>query len=313
MKNRFLPFSFLASLLLLVLTACESATLTASTLPPVSTPLLSTETPTPVPTMIVEPTPTLGIGSIIMSEKDGETLVYVPQGNFIMGSEDGEANERPMHTVYLDSFWIDQTEVTNKQYQVCVNAGACEPPSSNTSYLQEANCYGGSCVYPFDYYGDPKFDNYPVIFVSWNQANAYCSWVGRQLPTEAQWEKAARGPDANIYPWGNFEPNGNLLNYNSIIGDTTKVGSYQSGKSIYGAYDMAGNVWEWVNDWYDGSYYQNSPLSNPLGPETGDGKVLRGRSLGSYGGYSVRSSYRYWRYPTDASQGDFGFRCALSQ
>ena len=177
MKKKFFLLFCLASSLFLVLTACAQATPTASPLP--SKTLTATLANVPQPTYTVIPTPTLGVGAAIVSEKDGATLVYVPEGDFTMGSEDGESNEKPVHTVYLDAFWIDQTEVTNKQYQACVSAGACESPSSNTSYLQEANCYGESCVYPFDYYGDPTFDNYPVIFVSWNQANAYCVlWLG---------------------------------------------------------------------------------------------------------------------------------------
>ncbi len=314
MKKIRIQFLCLISGIVCILTACSSATPTVPVpLSPSATLVPVANTPAPQPTeVVIRPTPTLGIGSTMISDKDGMILLYVPAGEFTMGSADGEANERPVHIVSLEAFWIDQTEVTNKQYQACVDSGVCKPPSSNKSALQQANCYGESCIYPFDYYGNVKYDNYPVIYVDWNQAKAYCSWVGRDLPTEAQWEKAARGPDARIYPWGNSEPNGTLLNYNSIVGDTTKVGSYVSGKSFYGAYDMAGNVWEWVNDWYDGSYYQTSPSVNPLGPDSGDGHVLRGRSLGSYGGYSVRSSYRYWLYPTDDSQGDVGFRCALS-
>jgi len=309
MKKIFFPFLCA----LFILTACTQATLTVVSILPSTTPMpTATNTPEPQPTeILILPTPTLGIGSTITGE-DGMTLLYVPAGEFAMGSEDGEANERPVHKVSLDAFWIDQTEVTNKLYKACVSAGVCKPPSSNHSALQQSNCYGGSCIYPFDYYGDTKYDDYPVIYVNWNQAKAYCSWVGRDLPTEAQWEKAARGTDGRIYPWGNYEPNGTLLNYNSIVGDTTKVGSYPGGKSPYGAYDLAGNVWEWVNDWYSGSYYQVTPEANPLGPDSGDGHVLRGRSLGSYGGYSVRASYRYWLYPTDSSKGDVGFRCAFS-
>jgi serine/threonine-protein kinase len=300
-------------LISLLLSACgqQQAINPTAPLMSASTPVTIVPTITPVPTFTpIPPTPTPGIGST-MVDKDGMILLYVPAGEFTMGSDKGEANERPVHTVYLDAFWIDRTEVTNKQYRACVSTGVCEPPSSNISALQQSSCYGKSCLYPFDYYGVVEFDDYPVIYVNWNQAKAYCSWAGRDLPSEAQWEKAARGTDARIYPWGNTEPNGSLLNYNSIIGDTTKVGSYLEGKSFYGAYDMAGNVWEWVNDWYGGSYYQSSPTVNPLGPDSGDGRVLRGRSLGSYGGYSVRASYRYWGYPTDSSHGDVGFRCAL--
>jgi len=313
MQKIFFSVSILTLLSFFTITACVQATPIIHLVSPSQTsePVTATNTPMPQPTETVIPTPTLGVGSTLIG-KDGMTLLYVPAGEFTMGSDKGEPNEKPVHTVNLDGFWIDQTEVTNKQYQACVGAGVCKPPAFTTSYIQKSDCYGKSCVYPHKYYGNAEYEDYPVIYVSWNQANSYCTWTGRQLPTEAQWEKAARGPNANIYPWGNFEPSGNLLNYNSIVGDTTKVGSYGLGKSFYGAYDMAGNVWEWVHDWYSGSYYQSSPSTNPLGPDTGDGRVLRGRSLGSYGGYSVRSSYRYWGYPTDASKGDVGFRCAMN-
>lgn len=312
MKKTSLLLLSLITTLVFGLISCMPATPTVTSIMPSKAADFPTDTSVPLAaTEMIIPTPTLGVGSTMIGNDD-MVLIYVPAGEFTMGSNDGEPNERPVHTVYLDAFWIDQTEVTNKQYQACVGAGACEPPSVIISYVQKSDCYGKSCIYPHDYYGNIEYDDYPVIYMSWNQANSYCAWTGRQLPTEAQWEKAARGPDGRIYPWGNYEPNGTLLNYNSIIGDTTKVGSYPAGKSLYGAFDLAGNVWEWVSDWYSGDYYQSSPTANPLGPDSGDGHVLRGRSLGSYGGYSVRSSYRYWAYPNDASKGDVGFRCAIN-
>ena len=179
-------------------------------------------TSTPQPTETPVPVPTLGIGSTMIGEK-GEMLVYVPAGEFTMGSDADDAlvecqkfrtdcsrdwftNEEPPHTVYLDAFWIDQTEVTNKQYQACVDAGTCEPPSDTSSYTHPS------------YYGNPEFDNYPVIYVNWDKANRYCEvWAGGDLPTEAQWEKAARGTDERTYPWGNDAPNKDLLNYNIML------------------------------------------------------------------------------------------------
>jgi formylglycine-generating enzyme required for sulfatase activity len=193
-------------------------------------------TPTPLSTETLIPTPVLRIGSTMIGEK-GETLVYVPAGEFLMGSTDADAlassDEKPQHTVYLDAFWIDQTEVTNKQYKACVDASTCEPPVSTNSATHPS------------YYGNPEFDNYPVIYVSWDKANRYCKvWTGAggSLPTEAQWEKAARGTDARTYPWGNGAWNKDLLNSNGNIGDTTVVKNYPNTGSFYGTYDMAGNV-----------------------------------------------------------------------
>jgi len=260
-----------------------------------------TLTKTPIPatsTATTVPTPTLGIGSTMIGEK-GETLVYVPEGEFTMG--DGASNA-PIHTVYLDAFWIDQTEVTNKQYKACVDAGTCEPPSDTSSYKHP------------NYYGNPEFDNYPVLYVNWDKANRYCEvWAGGDLSTEAQWEKAARGTDARTYPWGE-DISCDKANYYSgsyCVGDTTEVGAYPSGASIYGAYDMAGNVWEWVNDWYGETYYQDSSSSNnPAGPESGQDRVLRGGSW-DYLVSSVRSALRAGLDPTVAGI-SFGFRCSRS-
>jgi formylglycine-generating enzyme required for sulfatase activity len=245
-------------------------------------------------------TPTLGIASTMTGEH-GENLVYVPAGEFKMGSENGNDDEKTVHTVYLDAFWIDQTEVTNKQYRACVDAGTCEPPSSSKSYTHPS------------YYRNSDFDNYPVLYVSWDKANRYCEvWAGGDLPTEAQWEKAARGTDERMYPWGNDAPNKDLLNYYQNIGDTIEVGKYPDGKSPYGAYDMAGNVWEWVNDYYQSDYYAvlGDGASNPVGPESGQYRVLRGGSWSS-DSYIVRTASLSRSVPSDA-YGSLGFRCSRS-
>jgi formylglycine-generating enzyme required for sulfatase activity len=254
---------------------------------------------TPSPTQTLSPaTPTLGVGSILISDEDNMTLVYVPAGNFTMGIDNGAVDERPSHQAFLDAFWIDQTEVTNKMYTSCVNAGACNQPTNVRSYTHNL------------YYGNTAFDNYPVIYVDWNMANAYCVWARRRLPSEAEWEKAARGDDGRIFPWGNNDPNGNLLNYNNNVQDTSRVKSYDAGRSPYGAYDMLGNVWEWVNDWYGETYYQTSPPSNPLGPDLGIYRVHRGGSWYDDITY-IRSSKRDKGYPSFAYY-NLGFRCALS-
>jgi len=239
-----------------------------------------------------------------MIGNDGMTLLYVPAGEFTMGSNDGNDDEKPVHTVYLDAYWIDQTKVTNKQYAVCVRKGVCTPPSNGYPFTN----------YRFDdelkYYGKSQFDDYPVLYVDWNQVAAYCEWAGRRLPTEAEWEKASRGTDGRTYPWGENQPSGYLGNFKNSFFGPTSVRRYPDGVSPYGAYDMAGNVEEWVNDWYDSSYYQSSPSSNPLGPNSGDYRVVRG-GWWNVSDYLVRSAVRSRSDPTITSY-DIGFRCARS-
>ncbi|MBA4383821.1 MAG: hypothetical protein C0410_03730 [Anaerolinea sp.] len=238
-------------------------------------------------------------GTTMISPKDGMVLVYVPAGDFLMGSLDGvgEDDEHPQHSVTLDGYWIDQTEVTNAMYEQCVNDGGCTKPSSSSSYTRNS------------YYGSLEYADYPVIYVDWDQANGYCQWAGRRLPTEAEWEKAARGEVGQTYPWTGEEANNNLANYNLKEGDTTKVGSYPDGASPYGALDMAGNVWEWVSDRY-GSYPSGS-VNSPQGPTTGDGRVLRSGSWCSYED-NFHSADRLRNYPSNTSYSS-GFRCAYSQ
>jgi len=253
--------------------------------------------PAPV-TPSITPTSKYSIGST-MTGKDGMTLLYVPAGDFDMGSENTRSDEIPIHTVYLDAFWIDQTEVTNAMYAMCVKDGVCDEPSNKSSYTRN------------NYYGNSEFNNYPRDIVLWDESNIYCEWADRRLPTEAEWEKAARGENAFTYPWGNDEPNNILLNYSGDIGDTTEVGSYPSGASPYGALDMAGNVGEWVADWYDGDYYGKSPTINPAGPLTGKTRVNRGGSwINGFIDDSIRSAFREHGLPTMTGVGR-GFRCAM--
>jgi formylglycine-generating enzyme required for sulfatase activity len=256
---------------------------------------LTARAPTTTFTPVSISLPTPGVGSIMISEKDGMTMVFVPAGEFTMGSN-LYSDEQPIHKVTLDSFWIDQIEVTNKMYALCEQAEACQPPSSTNSSTRN------------DYYGVSEFDDYPVIYVDLNKAKTYCAWAGRRLPTEAEWEKAARGTDGRTYPWGNDAPNNNLLNYNKNVGDTTEVGKYPAGASIYGALDMAGNVWEWVS-----SLYQSYPYSASDGREdlsaTGS-RVLRGGAWYDLNS-GVRSATRLEFTPK--SFGYFGFRCVISQ
>jgi len=266
-----------------------------------------TEAPikTSTPTITATPQPTLGIGSIMIREEDGMEMVYVPAGEFEMGSESGVSDEKPVHTVYLDAYRIDKYEVSNAQYAKCVAAGDCTKPMYTNSSTRS------------NYFGNPEYDHYPVTNVSWHQANTYCQWAGGDLPTEAQWEKAARGTDGRTYPWGNESPTCQLTNFNNgtyenpahCKGDTSLVSDSESGASPYGALNMAANVSEWVRDWY--GPYQSGDTQNPEGPSSGTARVIRGGSWFSY--YRViRATYRVGGNPADADC-VFGFRCVLPE
>lgn len=240
-------------------------------------------------------------------------MVLVPSGEFTMGRnaadelagciQDFESgcqlswfmDEEPVHQVDLDAFYIDTYEVTNALYKACEEEGGCDPPRSPISNQR------------LDYYGNPEFDNYPVIQVNWNQAKTYCEWRGARLPTEAEWEKAARGTDGRVYPWGN-ELDDSFANFHWHLSDTTAVGSYESGKSPYGAYDMAGNVWEWVN-----SLHESYPYAADDGRESASSagpRVMRGGSWGQDGDNSISASYRM-AYDPSHTNIDLGFRCAM--
>ncbi len=236
---------------------------------------------------------------------DGVTMefVKVPAGEFWMGSDpkvdiSAQSDAQPQHRVYLDEYWIGKYPITNKQYQVFVKETNRRPPVGwNNNDFPKAKA------------------DHPVVNVSWYDAKAFCKWLSEKtmkkigLPIEAQWEKAARGTDGRIYPWGNQAPDSILANYDSNVGDTAEVGSYPAGASPYGALDMAGNVWEWVADWYSGSYYSQSPANDPSGPVSGNERSLRGGSWGG-NGYYIRSAYRRRDYPL-ASNNLIGFRCSL--
>ncbi len=240
-----------------------------------------------------------------VSPVDGMVLIYVPEGDFIMGSDDGAfINNNPEHVVSLSEFWIDQTEVSNGQYLECVKGGACSPPGDQQEYGL------------YNHYDEIEYRDFPVEFVNWYQAGEYCQWAGRRLPTEAEWEKAARGSEGWLYPWGNESPNRNLLNYKgsngqvNSLGGTNKVGSYPAGASPYGVLDSAGNVSEWVADWYEQDYYQSSPVENPQGPLSGITKVVRGGDWNTYDSV-IFSAYRISVAPKLKLSG-IGFRCAAS-
>jgi len=253
-------------------------------------------------------------------------MALIPAGEFTMGGDQETAlsecekyfsgckrdewylNESPVHEVTLNAFYMDIYEVTNNKYQECVAAGSCTPPTRNSSSTRSA------------YFGNPEFASYPVIWVSWDQAQTYCKWRGPRLPSEAEWEKAARGTEANLYPWGeafesgegNFcdvnckEPWANK-NFDDGFADTAPVGSFEKGLSPYGLYDMGGNVDEWVADWYGADYYAISPSVNPSGPDSGFQHSLRGGSF-----HTPAQGLRTTARPLSDPSGDYiGFRCAM--
>ncbi len=229
------------------------------------------------------------------STSDGMIQLLVPAGEFLMGKEGEPDEDSPIHTVYLDSFWIDQTEISNVMYETCVNAGGCSLPVTSANH----------------FYGNWIYRDYPVVYVNWFQANEYCAWAGRRLPTEAEFEKAARGTGKNKYPWGNEAPNPRLANYaGSLIGEPVSVYRYPLGASPYGALNMVGNVREWIADWYSITYYQETSLNNPTGPETG---IERSMRSGAYDADAneIFTTTRYKHEPQSAGASR-GFRCAES-
>lgn len=261
-----------------------------------ATPTATTKpTPKPTPTMRLTAPPT-----VIRWEKDGKEMVLVPAGEFLMGSlaGEGEDDEHPQHRVYLDAFYMDKTEVTNAEYKRFVDATGYRAPDLWTW----GNANGQIPV---------GLENHPV-WVSWEDAAAYARWAGKRLPTEAEWEKTARGTDGRTYPWGNdWDPaKANTFEVAVGQGKTTPVGNYPAGVSPYGVLDMAGNLWEWCADWYSEDYYGRSPASNPTGPVSGIDRVLRGGSC-LFPHLYARCAYRSRDNPA-LRKGDYGFRCCLS-
>ncbi len=332
-------------LLLLAAPACAPATPTQKIAPSATaqvvvaaTPLVRRVTPRPptpeTPHPSVTPTdgsppptpsstPTLGPDQEL-SPIDGARLLRIASGAFWMGSAETELltepDEFPQRRVRLQEFWIDQTEVTNRQYASCVTAGACAAPPSELEPGDDR-----------PYYGAQEYGDYPVANVSWAEAAAYCKWAGRRLPTEAEWERAARGRDARTHPWGWFGfVMDDRLNFcdrdcpypwrDASLSDgfarTSPVGSYPQGASPSGALDMVGNLWEWVSDWYDSGAYATQPTEQPSGPLQGNYKVVRGGSwLDSTLGDRLsffRAANRHWQLP-EARRSYIGFRCAVSQ
>jgi eukaryotic-like serine/threonine-protein kinase len=308
------------------------------TLAPTATP---TRNPTPRPTATITPSPTVdaevpsettsGIGSTQIREKDGMQMVYVPEGPFTMGSNQGDEVEKPVHTVSLKAFWMDQTEITNAMFETFVQANnyQTEAERIGKAYYLNLSIEYWDRIEGIDWQHpqgpESNLDglsDYPVVIVSWNDAVAYCSWAGGYLPSEAEWEKAARGTDERAYPWGNEAPDGNYLNLADVNLDvnwaekniddgnqlTSPVGSYPDGASPYGVLDMAGNVWEWVDDWYDVYPGGDQNTSPDFGVTY---RIIRGGSWDYEASYA-RSAFRLRGTPYDASS-NIGFRCAYSQ
>ena len=237
--------------------------------------------------------------SQVFAKRSG--MIEIPEGSFLMGSEAGLAGESPVHSVAISTFWIDSTEVTSAQYAVCVNDGGCTTPAQRPG-----------CTFGLDERAD-----HPINCVDFSQAAAFCGWADKRLPTEAEWEKTARGPnDERRFPWGDEDPNlylisfpeARLLNYNNNVGETVAVGQHPDGVSPYGAHNMAGNVMEWVADWYDPGYYASSPSSNPPGPTDGEQRVARGGNFLAFR-QIVTVSVRIATQPATRDP-ILGFRCA---
>jgi sulfatase modifying factor 1 len=230
-------------------------------------------------------------GQVSVNPKDGAEMVYVPAGEFLMGSKDGQGspNESPQHTVYLDGYSIYKTPVTVAQYRKFCEATGHKSPNPH---------HGAQ-------------DDHPVVNVSWEDANAYARWAGATLPTEAQWEKAARGPDGRVYPWGDYATSVRRPAATLDPEELTKpVTAHPECNSPYGAMDMTGNVWQWCADWYGEGYYQSAPARNPAGPEAGTSRVLRGGRWFINGPNFFPAAYRNYCMPENWP-GFCGFRCAV--
>ena len=305
-RNRWSIIAFII-ITTLIISSCELPFNLSKMLQPVSTltqpepvvippPVLPQETPPPV--MATEEFAIVPVTGSILRWVDLSDFVYVPGGEFIMGEDTAQPSDHaPAHTVILEGFWIHQAEVTNQQYEFCVTEGKCTPPSKEPKTIYR--------------YGSSTFANYPVVGVNWFQAQEYCTFIEARLPTEAEWEKAARGVEAKPYPWGEDTPTCDLLNFNDCLdpSEPENVRTYNNGTSPFEVMDMSGNVFEWVSDWFAPDYYPVSPANSPQGPERGTKKVFRGgsyQSLPDEIGVAQRFSIEPAKHAAD-----LGFRCVL--
>lgn len=232
--------------------------------------------------------------AIPINSSKSAPIAFIPDGEFAMGSDRGQDDEQPVHRVSVKAFYLETQEVTVARYAAFLMSQKPDPPFK----WNEAT--------------NGSHENKPVVGVNWYDARDYCRWIGRRLPTEAEWELAARGTEGRMYPWGEAHPTRGHANaghtkwhgYDTL----TNVGQFELGKTPNGVYDLAGNLWEWVADWYDASYYQFSPRENPPGPSAGPLRALRGGAWNN-DAKTIRSTNRAG-YAPDARRNDVGFRCA---
>lgn len=250
------------------------------------------------------PTPLIGLAPTPTPYAPLSPLAYVPAGEFLMGAASGsdpfaEQWERPAHRVRLSAFWIETTEVSNARYALCVAEGGCALPVKD-----------GSRTRP-NYYTNPQYNEYPMVNVTHTQAAAFCAWAGGRLPTEAEWEYVARFNDGRLYPWGNEQDLGRGQFGRPEGADTEQVGSFLTGASALGVLNLAGNVWEWMADWYDPDYYSASPEQDPRGPATGKERVVRGGAFATDPQF-VRNTNRFALDP-EKGYTNVGFRCVADR
>ena len=278
----------------------ESQDETPTKVPPTPTEVPTTPTPeptntkipptnTPAPTETPEPT----VLPVKIEDSKGVPMVLVPEGEFIMGADDDQAAAMPAHTVYLDDYYIDVFEVTQTRYKACLDAGGCELTAGTGELLNR-----------------PVWDEHPMMDINWYDALEYCEWRGGSLPTEAQWEKAARGTDQRRYPWGNEPVTCERARYGACGWMTAPVGSHPEGVSPYGVHDMAGNAWEFIYDWYDQDFYKVSPVENPTGPDIETGWKSERGGAWFYEASLMSSIWRNHAKPTWHFT-YVGFRCVI--